>query len=366
MRTERLLAYRDLQDEIDAGFVKEQKHPTERLWIYNYTPKAQYENHWNKVTQTCRGLITDDWDIVSRPFPKFFNYGQVEREMIPSGAIRVQDKMDGSLGILYRKPSNGELAIATRGSFTSDQAIHASFLLRSKYPDFEPKHGYTYLFEIVYPANRIVVDYGDTDDLVLLDIIANVTGSSALRHFCDTWPGPLVKEFEFKSLEEVLNTPPREGQEGFVVTFHDDSRLKVKQEEYVRLHRLLTGVSNVTIWESLLHAEGDLGSLNEILDRVPDEYYQWVKNTALSLIKEHKIITSAAQQVFHAAYAKIPDDLLRGTREHRKAFAELISNHNDKGLLFALYDFKSINSMVWKMIRPTYAKPFWNQNEDVA
>lgn len=352
-----------LHEDIVGGFVKIQPHPSYRLWIANYTNKAQFENHWTDVTTKTRGLIYSANEIVARPFPKFFNYGQLDRAMIPGGPIRVQDKLDGSLGILYLEPDTGKLAIATRGSFTSDQAVHATQVLRARYEDFQPLFGYTYLFEIIYPENRIVCDYGATDDLFLLDIINNETGRSHLDFgpVRMTWPGPVVDQFEFDSLIDVLNTEPREGAEGFVVYFYQDgSRLKVKQEEYVRLHRLLTGVSNKTIWEILANG----GDLEEILDRVPDEYYHWVRNTAGGLIKDFNQVYGQAQSDYTAIINKVlyHEDI----RDRRKAFARLAVERENSGLLFGLYDGKDVSEAVWKIVRPGYAKPFWNVSEDVA
>src|SRR4051812_27421593 len=113
------------QAELDAseveGYVRVRQHPEDpELWIANYTEKAAYESHWDNVTLNCRGLIFNAFgDILARPFPKFFNYGQASCPVIDldEEAI-VSDKMDGSLGILYK--FDGKLAIATRGSFTSD------------------------------------------------------------------------------------------------------------------------------------------------------------------------------------------------------------------------------------------------------
>ena len=71
-------------------------------------------------------------------------------------AVEVTDKHDGSLGILYPAP-DGRNAVATRGAFESAQALHASELYRREYERaWRPESGWTYLWEIVYPANRIV------------------------------------------------------------------------------------------------------------------------------------------------------------------------------------------------------------------
>lgn len=111
-----------LEEMVSSGYVRMKKHPERPLYIYNYTAKAQFEYMWNEVTMLCRGLILDEnYKIVARPFTKFFNYGEVANEVIPSLPFEVYDKMDGSLGILYWW--NDRPYIATRGSFMSEQAI---------------------------------------------------------------------------------------------------------------------------------------------------------------------------------------------------------------------------------------------------
>ena len=60
---------------------------------------------------------------------------------------------------------------AHRSRLTSEQATRATDLYRRKYTEFRPNPGLTYLFEIIYPGNRIVVDYGATEDLILLAVI---------------------------------------------------------------------------------------------------------------------------------------------------------------------------------------------------
>src|SRR4051812_16526347 len=111
------------REHLDAmvadGWLRAQRHPDADLWIYNYTPQTQYENHWTPETLACRGLILDvDGDVVARPFPKFFNWGTPQAEGLPlHEPFVVTEKFDGSLGILYML--DGQTFIASRGSFTS-------------------------------------------------------------------------------------------------------------------------------------------------------------------------------------------------------------------------------------------------------
>src|SRR4051794_7418638 len=159
---------------IDEKYISVQTHPTEDLLIYNYTNKTQFDNKWNNETLHCRGLIMDSKrNIIARPFPKFFNVEQ-HTDPIPVEPFEVFDKLDGSLGILYHAGDTPQLA--TRGSFTSDQAIKGTEILHGRYPIVRFYTSWTFLFEIIYPANRIVVDYGPIEDIYLLTAINTATG----------------------------------------------------------------------------------------------------------------------------------------------------------------------------------------------
>jgi RNA ligase len=237
-----------LKEMIDQGFIHVQKHDNAALYIYNYSAKAQYEACWNEVTLACRGLILDEhYNCVARPFPKFFNMEEVE-DIIPwHETYEIVEKMDGSLGILYwieNKPY-----IATRGSFNSEQALKATTLLYEKYAASFPylNKTKTYLFEIIYPENRIVVNYGEREELVLLAIIDSVSGAET--GLADIG-FPLPRRLSNQSVME-LKQHQKENEEGYVLKFHSGYRIKMKFDEYVRLHKILTQISSLSIWEFL-------------------------------------------------------------------------------------------------------------------
>ncbi|HET9258014.1 MAG TPA: hypothetical protein VFO16_22825 [Pseudonocardiaceae bacterium] len=69
------------------------------------------------------------------------------------------------------------------------------------------------LFEIVYPSNRIVSDYGAADDVYLLGMVSRRDGRLPRPRDIAGWPGPIVAQFTYTTLA----APPREGAEGLVV-----------------------------------------------------------------------------------------------------------------------------------------------------
>jgi RNA ligase len=345
-----------LAEAIEAGFVKVQYHPDLPLEIRNYTERAQWEREWTPVTRQCRGLITDaSGTVLARPWAKFFNYGEHPEGSIDLAApAEVTDKMDGSLGILYPVP--GGWAIATRGSFTSDQAVHATQVLRERYPDFEPPDGMTCLFEIVYPANRIVVDYGDTDELILLGAVDIATGKAVGPDWVSLWPGPMTDTFSARTLAEALALPPRKNAEGVVVRLVDDLMIKLKQEDYVYLHRLITGMNARVVWERMGGGE----TASDICLALPEEFWPWVQEVGGELVREKNRVIDAATAEHEEMLAGLPAGWTR------KEYAAVASRSPLRAWLFMLLDGKDPSAKIWRTLRPSGDRALVATSEDTA
>lgn len=357
------LNLKNLDTLIKDGYISQRWHESAPYQILNYTAKCQYEKGmWNETTLQCRGLILDkDNNVIAKPFSKFFNYeeygeGSNLGTLPKYNSFEVFDKLDGSLGILYRMP-DGEFRIATRGSFESEQAKVGTEILKANYknPELIFADNYTYLFEIIYPENRIVVDYGGKKDLILLTAINIPSGeefniSDFLRINIEGGV-PIVKRYDgikdFTTIKKDLSEP---NAEGFVIRFDTGLRIKLKFEEYVRLHRLITGVNNKAIWDLLRNGE----SVDELLDRVPDEFYNWVKKTKEELEKEYSMI---------ALYCKVCLSniaTLEWAEEEGiiKETAEQIKKSKYPSVIFAMWRNKEYKDVIWKLIKPEYSKPF--------
>lgn len=342
-----LFTFFDLETAVQSGLVSRRKHPTLPLCILAYTDKAQYTpGSWNHVTRACRGLIYDTGthEVVARPFPKFFNLGQPEAPQIdPSSRVVVTDKIDGSLGILYRTPDG--LALSTRGCFDSEQAIHATELLRTRYAEFDPPRGLTLLFEIVYPDNRIVVDYGGLDDLILLGAIEIETGRSLspAEPALASWPGPRAQVFEHATLAEAISATPRPNAEGLVVYFPDHGeRIKLKQADYVVLHRIITGLNERTVWEHLSAGK----SVSELLEPIPEEFHEWVNRVSDGLLSRIHNDEAAIERTYKNVLAELPADY------SRKDFALRAMGTEWAHGCFAKLDGKDYRPTLWRNAKP--------------
>ena len=338
LRTFDLAAIRAL---VDQRFINEQKHPRADLSIFNYTPKTVYADHWTPETRACRGLILDGaGNIQARPFEKFFNLGDRNAGPLPSGEpFEVFEKLDGSLGILYW--ADDQPAIATRGSFSSSQALAATRLLRQRYAAVPLDRDKTYLFEILLPWNRIVVDYGAREDLVLLAVFDTVSGDELRPPEIGF---PIARRYEgLAALDELLSREQESNAEGYVVRFASGLRVKVKFDTYVRLHRLLTLVTARHIWDEL-RLGGSVESLPSWYLTPPD-FQRWARGLEADLREAFAGIETRCQ----AEFQDLGD---------RKSTALYFATCPHPAVLFKMLDGRPYDEVIWKQLRPGPSRPF--------
>jgi len=331
----------------EDGLLYKQVHPYLSLTIWNYSEKCQYENLWDETLLMCRGLVTDHTgDIVATPFQKFFNIEEGKFE--PTEKFEVYEKMDGSLGIVFWY--EGQWVVATRGSFTSDQAIKANELLKKYNTDIMFRH-LTFCFEVLYKNNRIVCDYGDYEGLVLLGTFDKF----GKEYDVEMWREhgfDVVKKYDgikdYKELKEMV----KNDQEGFVVKFSNGDRIKVKGVEYLRLHKIMTNVTTTGVWEYLKNGE----DVMEILKDVPDEFYNKIKSYVKDLRYSYFQISEDVGKKFDGKmYGKYND---KEPIEDRKEFAEWVFTQPKhlSGILFRMFDKKDYSEIIWNLIRPEFKK----------
>lgn len=329
----------------EKGYIREQTSPFGDFFILNYTEKAQFERVWNEVTLNCRGLIIDDNNfVVARPFPKFFNLGEGEIQFDMDAPVVVTDKMDGSLGILY-PTGDDEWAVATRGSFASDQAIHATKVWKKRYEGIVyPPPGVTLLFEIIYPENRIVIDYGPLDDIVLLGAVDNkfgfVMGPKEVGPWIG-WTGHMAQTFEYQTMQEAFEAKPRENAEGYVVR-SGSKMVKLKQSDYVELHKLISNLSEKSVWQGLRDGK----TAQEICEALPDEFHGFVKETAEKLTGQVAELALAVTDAFIATIEKT------GVSPSRKDFAFATTMSPYRKYMFLMLDGKDVRDLFWDDIKP--------------
>ena len=259
------------------------------LILFNYTDQCTYARAWTADTLNARGTIYDkkNGQIVALAFPKFFNMGENETTQshrLPfDQPFQVFEKMDGSMGLIYpvnRADGTRDYAVSTRGSFKSPQAIKATQLLAA-YDTSAIPEGISILVEIIYPSNRIQVNYSDREELVVIGAFDSAKAAQGIRRAaCElSWAEteaiarrtgmPLCPVVQVKNLEELLamqQTGKWDEAEGWVVRMANNQRVKIKTAEYMRIARFKSRLSPLTVWDAMTTE-----SLDEFLAAIPEE-----------------------------------------------------------------------------------------------
>lgn len=312
--------------------------------LFSYLPTAQYIGRWNFFERISRGLIMHKitGEVIARPFDKFFNWLE-GGHCTEAHVVEVTEKVDGSLGIGYWDELDQDWRIATRGSFDGEQAQWATKFLRDNFC-LDGLEDVTPLFEIVYPENRIVVDYGARQDLVLLGMRDRFTGKDyefypyvyevAQRYGFNT-----PKTYAFNSWQQVMDAKDQlsANEEGFVVRFSDGQRFKFKGFRYLELHKALSGLTikrTFEVWRA--------GNIEEFILDLPDEFRPQVEAWRKQFDGQVNEIKLAVE----AAFSQAP-------KENRKAFAKwVMDNHKSlAGMLFKRLDGEDYVCLIQQIIK---------------
>ena len=326
------------------------------LLLLNYTQKAQHSKAWDAHPELldCRGtLIWPDGRVYQRGFRKFFNLDerQTLKDLPNVYRAEVSHKLDGSMILLWPDPRTGMPRCSTRGSFVSEQAIAAQALYRERYGNHLPKDAkeYTHIFEYTAPTNRIVVKY-DKPELTLIGMVNVETGwefpyvlvqEAALYNHL-----PYVQRDYLTSVDQL--TTPRDNFEGYVLFWvYEQIRIKVKLAEYLRLHKILTNVTERDIWEAL--AAGT--SLSHLYEAVPEEFAKWATATITSLLAAYS---------YQEERAKVILALTKKWSPLRKSQALFLKEEFPEyaGVVFKMLDERPYAHLIWRQLRPAATKPF--------
>lgn len=341
------------------------------VWLLNYSDRAQYADVWDDypALRDCRGTIIDgEGRVIAKPFRKFFNVGERPETAVdalaPLGVPEITHKLDGSMVTLWRAAPDDRVRFATRGSLTSPQVKIAETLWYGTKgydgrvaPLLNP--AYTYVCELVSPRNRIVVQY-DEEDLALIGVIETETGYelpyTTMVQEAARLGLPLVPLYDVDPEHwETIHTLPRANFEGFVLFWPDaQRRVKVKLAEYLRLHRVITGLSERTVWELLRSGQG-----TDALRRdLPEEMRMWLDGVEGALRERFAAYEGRVRDALAAIAARGLD---AADRAQRKEVAALIVRDypRERAVLFAALDAKNVRDRIWRELEPTNRDALW-------
>ena len=315
------------------------KYPNLVLFKYN-----QIESDMSQeICCEARGLILDEsnnWEVVSYPYKKFWSYGDVNVANINWETAKVYEKLDGSLMTLYFY--RNEWHVATSGSPDASGTVGDNIHFNKEFKSFADLFWHTFkvmgyelphtfdrdicfMFELCTPENRVVVPHHDRR-LIL-------HGARNIRTFKEYNPEifanifRVVKTFPLKTLEDIVvaaNNLNSMESEGYVICDQNFNRVKVKSLKYVAIAHIKDNFSQRRIWE--LVRTGETGEF-------------------LTYFPEYKVDFEKSQHLYDRLLEEIGDRYVvaKMNAENKKAFALQIHHLSYSSILFALYDEKTNN-----------------------
>lgn len=338
--------------EVEGKFISRREHPLyNNIVILNYTENATYEKRWNDITLNCRGLILneDTGEVLAMPFPKFFNYGELpEMEVdIPFDEIpEFTIKQDGSLGISYK--IDNKIYWATRGSFESEQAKAAQKIWEEKYSHVEIPDELTLLVEIIDPTSRVVVNYNNISDLIIIGAINRFTGYDfnykelnelALELNMKVTPMAQLTLDQALKLKETLEY----NSEGWVLRWPNGKRLKIKGNQYLAIHKIAYGLSDKMKVEYWMN-----GKIDELILKMPEEFRDEIECFHQTLnVKLTQLTCDVLKEIENC----------KNNSTDRKSFAIFVRKYAKKEiqyLIFKGYDNKLDTALLKEHIYKNY------------
>jgi T4 RnlA family RNA ligase len=279
----------------------------------------------------CRGLILDaEYNIVSRSFNRFYNYGEQFATFDPHTDV-AYEKFDGSLIKIYHY--NNEWRVSTRGTAFAESGVNGwditfkdmvlkALTLRDE-DDFQAHcntlldESRTYIFEVTGVQNRVVTRYED-ESLWFLASRNNETGKYYSHEFANIvhlFKAKLPRQFKFDSIEHCLETAKHlpDLQEGYVIYSNGAPVCKVKSPAYVAVHHIRQNLESPKNFAKLVL----LGEDEEYLTYFPEntEYLLSLKDKWNSLVGT---LNDIYKETFEISLQK---DFALKVKDHRHCWA---------------------------------------------
>lgn len=217
---------------------------------------------WNRQNKIFRSSVWNTLgELVSAGFPKFVNWGE-SPEVFPFPTslkgTTVVEKVDGSLLVVSKY--KGNYILRTRGTVDAtkmDNGYELEIFKETILPILDRRQlhidtwDYSYLFEWTSPVNKIVLNYGDIPNWILVGGIKHKDYSLWSQVGLDNaaydygWERPAT--YTFSSIENLMvEIDQWKGKEGVCVYFNNDqSILKVKSPWYLVRHHMKSELSSL-------------------------------------------------------------------------------------------------------------------------
>ncbi|MCP4050498.1 MAG: hypothetical protein GY730_07330 [bacterium] len=307
---------------------------------------------WNDFNRQCRGIIFDmkRRSLVAHPFDKFFNFDshpETKYDILPfSTGYEISVKYDGTM--LTACSHDNTVRFATRASFENFQTEMATQIFQERFQKLRDVDftRYTLIFELVTPANLLIVQY-NYNDLVLIgirDLLKNqMLSYSQVAKFAENYDlkPPMLLEKDFFSIYETAKEGKDEiVEEGWVVKFGNGLYVKLKTWQYLAhmqiKRRRLTKKHLIRNYCEMTNQKW----LDFIKKLPPD-----TQNTVIQFGEEVQLEINAFSEEMHTLFRKFSDISIQ------KDFAFTIQKEVPQKLhsyLFVLRAGKSLERLIRK------------------
>ena len=306
------------------------------------------------IVQQCRGIILDEannWEIVSYPYDKFFNYGSGHAPQLDWNTAQLYEKLDGSLMTLYyyqgkwRVSSSGmaDAAGEVNGFGYTFSELFWKVWQDKKY-QLPRETNCCFMFELMTPYNRIVVRQNN-NNLVLHGVRDRLTlAESEPQLWSNKYGWETVETYPLQTLAEIIELTskldPMES-EGYIVCDEKFNRIKIKSPNYVAIAHLKKDFSSRKILEIVATNEGEeflnyYPQWQEPYDRVKTKYKDLVKAIEAEYQQHQEIVEQKdfAMAVKHLPYSGILFNLRNGKTQTVKESLAQTSIQKLESLLF--------------------------------
>lgn len=156
----------ELKKYVETSGLVNMKPAGEGIYVLKYKKKVFYDNLWNEYIAECRGTIVDeDFDLVSYPFTKIYNYGIEKEAPVLSDDTYVQAYRKVNGFMVAATWYKGDVLVSTTGSTSGDYVAMAREMMLTHMPwtDWQmafasaDMHGLTVMFECVHPNDPHII-----------------------------------------------------------------------------------------------------------------------------------------------------------------------------------------------------------------
>lgn len=325
-----------------------------------FATRNEEERARRLLRRECRGIKYDlaTRRIISRPYHKFFNINEKLETQIKAIDWTlphvVLEKLDGSMLTPFLDKNQDKMFWMTKRGVTEISLKASGFFI--EHPHYEAfcramiADDLTPIFEWCTRTQRIIIDYGPVDRMVLTGVRDNVTGEymryDAMVALAEQWKLDVVKTVNLTVTDPnafVEHVRDLKDEEGYIVRFDDGRMFKIKGEWYCRIHKTM----DVLKWEKDV--------LTLILKEEIDDAKPFLSESMRSAVDRYqadviKAMMSRAEDIYW--YVVASRDNLNGSKKKFVEQTMASSWSNLFGVVFSAWDHnKTVQEIYEEMVK---------------